>query len=753
MIAKEFFPGMGVFVDKTLDKNKSKGRQYTDVFNATINLLELSLQLFIIATIRVYEDRILQEPDEFRKKTKPINDFIKNKYAAPALGTHLALARACFYLIDETAPDELIKMKAKLGEIIVMGVIGNYLNELNKIFDFLEETDDEAPKIVDRETSRRAFLAILNEFISFRNDSAHLVNIGNVIEDNENALNLNIEIWYSAFQSLVDHLKPFLALDYRIKIVDKIYNDKNTKMIAVKERIFFDGEFREAIEKVRFEDWYEDQWNEKSEILLSDKNGSLKSINIFPFIFLKDDKIYFYKKTRTSRYQYFSLSEDRTYSIQSKKKFNKTLFKNISTRSQAIFWAEVAPKLNPNNKVKANIPNQGNTAFIGRKKQILKIQEEIIEIPNENGILYGPGGVGKTALLIQLSEQLYNCDNNQVLYDNIIWVSAKSNFYHWEDNAIISSRQQFESLQNILQIILHFFEFEDVEDYNIDELKELVFELLEENKVLLVLDNFETVAKAETEKIIDFSKAIKKHLKHLPNNFKIILTSRERIPSGYYQIKLEGLDVRESRMLIDSIYDRYKNANPPLTSDQCRLIHDATFGIPIVIKHCLGQLYEFQVPLLKILSELSEESNEVIKFSYSEILSHLKKDDCFLKILILLEILNEPISIRKISIILEIPANEINKRITILQNFQCIDNLNIGIEEKFRISNQLGLLVKSLVKENNELILSIRRKIATNLSIEKRMDYAIEELETIEVFNGYVETRDFAYADFLFIEI
>lgn len=179
-----------------------------------------------------------------------------------------------------------------------------------------------------------------------------------------------------------------------------------------------------------------------------------------------------------------------------------------------------------------------------------------------------------------------------------------------------------------------------------------------------------------------------------------------------------------------------------------QLIHEATFGIPIVIKHCLGQIYEFHVPITDILEGLSEESNEVIKFSYSEVLLHLRKDDCYLQILILLEILNQPISARQIAETLELSLNQINKHIPILLNFQCVDKINVGIEEKYKVSNQIGLLAKGLIKENIELTNTLRKKIANNLTTERRMDYAIEEFEIIEIFNGYLEVRDFAYAEY-----
>ncbi len=692
MITENYFPGMDRYLDKVLEDDKPQAKKFTDVFTATINLFELSLQIFIVGTIKVYEDQLTAEGDLYRKKTKPINETLRDKYVAPSLGSQTALAKYCVHLVDESAPGNLKLMKEKLNEPIVMGSVSSYIGDLNKIFETLEEQVENRPIRISNESSKRTLLAIITDFVAFRNDSSHLVSIGKIIEENEDILRMDIDKWRNAFLALVEHLKPLLANKYRFKSLDKIYSEEGMKMISIKNRDFYMGTFTEQFENLRLEDWYEKQWSEKSQIIIEEKKN-VKEIEIFPFLSIKDDKLYFYKKTRTSGYQYFSIIDDRTFIVKSKKKFNRSVFNTSSTASsQALFWTEFLPVINSDNLIKANIPSQGNTQFVGRKKQINKIKEEIIEIPNQNGILYGPGGVGKTALLIQLTQQLFNEKvKENILYDNIIWVSAKSNFYHWEQNATISNPQQFESLENVLQIILQFFEYEDVDEYSLEELKDLVFELLEDNKVLLVLDNFETISKVETEKIISFfGSDVKRHLKRLPNNFKVILTSRELLPSGYYQMKLEGLELRESKMLMESIHERYKNSLPQLSLEQFKLIHEASFGIPIVIKHCLGQIFEFQIPLSDILSTLSDESNEVIKFSYAEILSHLKKDECYLKILLLLELLNEPISARLISLILELSLSEINKHLPILLNFQCVDRINVGIEEKYRVSNVIG---------------------------------------------------------------
>jgi len=119
------------------------------------------------------------------------------------------------------------------------------------------------------------------------------------------------------------------------------------------------------------------------------------------------------------------------------------------------------------------------------------------------------------------------------------------------------------------------------------------------------LDNFETIPENDAKKIIDFFRTdAKRYMRKSENDFKVIITSRKQIPSGFHQIKLKGLDLNESRQLIRRLQERY-GAQHLLTNEEERAVHEATQGIPIAIKHCFGQKFEYNRPLQSILRELT----------------------------------------------------------------------------------------------------------------------------------------------------
>ncbi len=423
-----------------------------------------------------------------------------------------------------------------------------------------------------------------------------------------------------------------------------------------------------------------------------------------------------------------------------KRKFIYSLFRTApKAASQSLFWTEVVPDTNPATGVRANIPAESYDEFFGRERQIRQIREEILEIPNQNGIVFGVGGVSKTALMIELSLRLFNRDDGtEVAFENIVWMSAKTNYYNPVFDSIDAGKKQFDSLDTIIASALDFFEIEDLDEYSLIEKKEFLFELLKENRVLLVLDNFETIPKAETETIIRFVEVEAKHaLRRYPDHFKVIITSRLQIPSGFHQIELGGLDVKASKKLMANLFHLYKHSgNPDLTDEQKDALRDVTSGIPILIKHCYGQMYEFNRPFDSVVHDIASATNKAVEFSFREVLKQLGADPCQLEILLLLDShAGKPLLLRQIADILERDEAEIESRIPPLVNLNCVRRVTHGHTDKFQLNDELRLLTSRLAHEHEGLDRDIRRRLVKNFTIAKQLEYSTEEQEIIEVFN------------------
>jgi hypothetical protein len=175
-----------------------------------------------------------------------------------------------------------------------------------------------------------------------------------------------------------------------------------------------------------------------------DENPAV-SLELYPFIIIKTDRLHYYNRTKPDGYEYCSVLGATGHFVPTKRKFSHaSLHASIATDLQGLFWTQVTPTVSSSG-VRANIPAHG--PIVGRKDQIGTIMDEVIQIPNQNAIVHGPGGVGKTALLIELCKRLFE---DGALFKNIIWVSAKRDYYDPTLDVIEPGTPQFECLDNIL---------------------------------------------------------------------------------------------------------------------------------------------------------------------------------------------------------------------------------------------------------------------------------------------------------------
>lgn len=731
-----YFPDLDQFFNKT-DKGDIS-QQLVDVLVMIQKITTMGLQIFIATTIRCYEEIIVsEEPPQYDDKAKSIKRIIAKRCLRPSFEDWLKLAEKCCFLVDNTAPDELIKMKSNLELAKRLGDIGQLLDDLERLFPPRQGTRilmNKAERI--RDLIRYVLPELAKHF-------DHTDQIEEVCKQHDEPLSKMLSTWQNALRSIVDTLEPMFRNKLALRTLVEADTSSGESIISVKLYSANEVSYYEETIPVEEVDNYR---SNTTDLLLSES----RAVHLFPFLLLKDDALYYYSKTLAAGYQYNAITGDRVYIRETKKKFNHAVFKTGSR--QELFWTEVPPTTNLTNRIRANLPLEDLEDFVGRDEQLVIIKDEIIEIPNQNGIVYGPGGIGKTALMLQVSKKLLEETNkDNVLFDNIVWASAKSDYYDYVFNAVEQHEPQFRSLDSALISILKFFEFESLEEYDSDDKKELVLELLQENRVLLILDNFETIPPEEAERIIRFFNIdVKKRLRSKPGYFKVVITSRKQIPCGFHQIPLTGLDLHESMQLMEKLLKRYKSTKQTLTRPQQESIHNATKGIPIVIKHCLARIFEHNEGFDEAVHSLSQYDSEIIQFSFKEILEQIEvrdKEAVQLQIIILLELINYPLMIRQIADILGVNEIVIERRLPMLVDFQCLKKIS---QEKYIVNDEIRLLTRGLAQKHSYLGQQIRQKITRDFSIDKQMDYTAEEFQIISIFENYLSNNDYLEAeDFL----
>lgn len=710
-------------------------KKFVFVFNSIVNLISLSLSIFIVSVIRYHEKEIIENNERLLKKIKPIKRILSENYTKPSFINVSTLADRCFHLIRADSSAKLIKMKDCLVDPFLLDDVGQMLDELNRLMPYKGGS-----RYVESAKFNKGLMKFVIPELKKYTNLKKLTSVLAESDLKESAL----ETWIGAYHLIKLNLNAIHDNTYHSRSVDKI--DKLNDEYTLINKKYHNG-LIELIEEVVPSLEVGEYHNFLSMIELEENI----LFHLFPFVLIKDNALYYYKRTLASGYEYHSLAEGKVFVKETKKKFNHNVFKTGS--SQSLFWTEVPPTINSLNGVRANIPDEGLTnEFVGRIIEKRIIFEQIIEIPNQNGIIYGPGGIGKTALTLQLTEELYAEENlEKVYYNNIIWVSAKSDFYDHIFNTIEPKHPQYKSLSNIFTAILSFFEFDGLDEYDFEDKKELVLEVLEQNKVLLILDNFESISKVETEKIIKFFEIeVKKHLRRLPEYFKVIITSRIQIPSGFHQIELKGLGVKETSDLVDSLFFNYQTFKPELTNSQKKKLHEATKGIPVVVKHCFAKIFEYNQSVGNTISKLPQLSNAIVQFSYKEILSHLSKqtdNPHHINILILLEIVNQPLLTKQMSDILEVDIERIEESVPVLVSYQCLKWIVSRNHEQYIINDEIRILTKSLIHEDIDKTNRVREKVKQNFNVNNDIPSTVEEASIIGIFNSYLSDKSIVDAD------
>lgn len=723
-IRSVYIPDFEVLFDQLTTKPPEQ--RLSVLFNTIKRLMALAMQVFIISTIRVYENAIINEPPEYRKKVRPIVAVLKEKFFTATLKTCYLLAEKCFYIVDTTAPPSLIQMKHCLEEDFLLDSLGQVLDDLNIIFPPRPGTAIQTNKAKIRRSLLKYVFPEITEY-----DGKSLIELEESAVQYLKDERIKVETWEQALQMLADQLQPVLSLPIELRTLKN--SDERVGTYIVEKRTYHNG--ISSIEEIEISTGQAEEYQTNYSHLFLDAQWA---VHLYPMLLIKDNSLFFYQRSRGIGYEYYSLASDRVHIEHTKKKFDLAVFKTGST--QEFFWTEAIPVTNPSNGIRANIPQEGLDEFVGRVRQKTQIREEILEIPNQNGIVYGPGGIGKTALMQQLTQELFmDTDPANRLFDNIVWVTAKANYYDYIFGTIEPRSAISKSLDHIITALLQFFEFENLEEYSTSEKKELLLEILLENRTLLIIDNFETIEEEEALRIVRFFAIdVKKHLRSRPDCFKVIITSRKQIPSGFHHLPLKGLEIRESRLLMRQLMARYRRER--LTDSQEYELYEATQGIPIVLKHCFGQMFEFNKPLQTVLRELTNYHNEIVQFSYKEILQQLERRDqsgIQLKTLLLLESLNYPMTISQMAQVINTTEQALEKELPPLLDFQCLQATFIDGRERYKLNDDIRLFTKSLTQRHVDIVKQLRERV-TNSLVEQGLEANEHERQLAQMFENYL---------------
>ncbi len=260
--------------------------------------------------------------------------------------------------------------------------------------------------------------------------------------------------------------------------------------------------------------------------------------------------------------------------------------------------------------------------FVGRKEYLEELDQKLNNKNNRLIQIDGIGGIGKTTFVHYFCSKLIENKKFKNNFDFIIWTSSKRNKY--TPQGIKDITEFISNYTDLLSDIYSYITDNGLEEEENEELEveEIVVNFLKKNKVLLVVDNLETL---NDKDLISF-------LEHFPLKSKAILTTRETLGDFFMsRINLNGFN--EENEFPDFLNSQYKhfcgNENISFTSlygDKVAELYKYTKGMPLA-----GQLITHQLstgtPINSVLENLKNGKayEDILRFCFKGSIDKLSK--------------------------------------------------------------------------------------------------------------------------------
>ena len=287
--------------------------------------------------------------------------------------------------------------------------------------------------------------------------------------------------------------------------------------------------------------------------------------------------------------------------------------------------------------------------FVGRQT-VLDDVREALTLRHPIISFDGLGGVGKSAIAIELTRQLY--DSRE--YQFIVSLSAKSRV--WQGH-VATRVAGFSGITEFLREIGHVLGVGG--NKSLEKLKTDIISLMDGTRGLILVDNIEDV---HDEQILRFIS------REIPDPVKVIVTSRIDRGLGAISVPIPEMTGEEARELFEHELTRQGYARKATDTNSIRRILEATGRLPLAIKWAAslaareGSLSHAE----KIFDGSPAEKTEFLSFCFKTMFDQLPP--LARQVAILRPYLDESWSLPILSIALDVSEHEIRDAVHELQD-------------------------------------------------------------------------------------
>jgi DNA-binding MarR family transcriptional regulator len=264
------------------------------------------------------------------------------------------------------------------------------------------------------------------------------------------------------------------------------------------------------------------------------------------------------------------------------------------------------------NNVHWAIPNTLPTTFdheitglLGRDKEFKDLEAVLSKERNSLIAIVAPGGVGKTALVLQYLKDLSLSPTWSKKLSSIIFCTLKNEQLTADGIEIIDAISGIEQIKDsILNDLKLIYNKKDISAF--DE----IVKILNDEKILICIDNLETLLIEHQKEFTEFNQS-------LPLNWRVLVTSRISVESAT-TVPLEPL-VKRHAVNLSRNYLK-KRGVIDFKQEELEKIADAANNNPLAIRLTI----DLYIKGIDIAQSINKSQKDIASFSYRNLIESLK---------------------------------------------------------------------------------------------------------------------------------
>ncbi|MCX6018460.1 MAG: NB-ARC domain-containing protein [Chloroflexi bacterium] len=350
-----------------------------------------------------------------------------------------------------------------------------------------------------------------------------------------------------------------------------------------------------------------------------------------------------------------------------------------------------ATLVDPTNSALArhNLPPPRYTQFVMRPKPFGDVQEALRQ-RTAVVVIYSLGGMGKSSLAREVAFRCIQPDAQSPTFDCVVWVSD-------------AEHPGFTNLNVVLDEIARTLGYESLLDRNEDDKRRGIEQALRSQRVLVVIDNFETIG----------DNALLRWLLKLPEPSKVLITTREyrrEYRQGAWPIELSGLTDDEASEFVNH---RLRQVGiDHLVQDRTPLkqLVEVTGGNPKAMELALGNLKYAHHTLQQVVDDLRTARGEIFELLFESNWSLL--DEAARRILLAATLFHPSANPEALSASADVRSNAFSRALEQLADLSMLDiwQENIGRSARYALHPLVRAFATAELRKDPDLELAAHNR-------------------------------------------